>query len=76
MKQFEVRCTIYKSTEMSKKSYYDAIPSQKVITLQSTKQNKKLTMDEDATKSFTEILSCFDEKKFKSQVHHECSSYI
>ena len=48
---------------MSKKSYYDTIPSQKKITLQSTKLNKKLTMDEDETKSFAEILACFDEKK-------------
>ena len=48
---------------MSKKSYYDTIPSQKKITLQSTKLNKKLTMDEDETKSFEEILACFDEKK-------------
>ena len=48
---------------MSKKSYYDTIPSQKKITLQSTKLNKKLTMDKDETKSFEEILACFDEKK-------------
>ena len=48
---------------MSKKSYYDTIPSQKKITLQSTKLNKKLTMDEDETKSFEEMLACFDEKK-------------
>ena len=63
MKQFEVRFTIQESTEMSKKSYYDTIPRQKVITFQSTKPKKKLTMDEDETKSFAEILSCFDEKK-------------
>ena len=62
MKQFEVRFTIQESTEMSKKSYYDTIPRQKVITFQSTKPKKKLTMDEDETKSFAEILSCFDEK--------------
>ena len=61
---------------MSKKSYYDTIPSQKVITLQSAKPNKKLTMDEDETKSFAEILSYFDETKIKSQVYHEVSSYI
>ena len=63
MKQFEVRFTIQESTEMSKKSYYDRIPRQKVITFQSTKPKKKLTMDEDETKSFAEILSYFDEKK-------------
>ena len=63
MKQFEVRFTIQESTEMSKKSYYDTIPRQKVITFQSTKPKKKLTMDEDETKSFAEILSYFDEKK-------------
>ena len=62
MKQFEVRFTIQESIEMSK-SYYDTIPRQKVITFQSTKPKKKLTMDEDGTKSFAEILSCFDEKK-------------
>ena len=50
---------------MSKKSYYDTIPSQKKITLQSTKLNKKLTMDEDETKSFAEILACFDQQKKK-----------
>ena len=50
---------------MSKKSYYGTIPSQKVITLQSTKPNNTLTMDEDETKSFAEILSCFDEKIFQ-----------
>ena len=62
---------------MSKKSYYDTIPSQKKITLQSTKLNKKLTMDEDETKSFAEILACFDQKKKKkSQVYHESSTYI
>ena len=62
MKKFEVRFTIQESTEMSKKSYYDTIPRQKVITFQSTKPKKKLTMDEDETKSFAEVLSCFDEK--------------
>ena len=61
---------------MSKKSYYDTIPSQNVITLQSAKPNKKLTMDEDEKKSFAEILSYFDETKIKSQVYHEVSSYI
>ena len=63
MKQFEVRFTIQESIEMSKKSYYDTIARQKVITFQSAKRTKKLTMDEDETKSFAEILSCFDEKK-------------
>ena len=63
MKQFEVRFTIQESTEMSKKSYYDTIPRQKVITFQSTKPKKKLTMDEDETTSFAEFISCFDEKK-------------
>ena len=62
MKQFEVRFKIQDSAEMSKKSYYDTIPRQKVITFQSTKPKKKL-MDEDKTKSFAEILSCFDENK-------------
>ena len=62
MKQFEVSFTIQGSTETSKKSYYDTIPRQKVITFQGTKPKKKLTMDEDETKSFGEILSCFDEK--------------
>ena len=54
---------------MSKKSYYDTIPSQKVITLQSAKPNKKLTMDEDEKKSFAEILSYFDEKLNKFQIY-------
>ena len=54
---------------MSKKSYYDTIPSQNVITLQSAKPNKKLTMDEDEKKSFAEILSYFDEKLNKFQIY-------
>ena len=69
MNQFKVRFTVHESTEMSKKSYYDTIPRQKVITFQSTKPKKTLTMDEDEKKSIAEILSYFDEKLNKFQIY-------
>ena len=49
----------------NKETYYDSIKKQKVISFETKKKTKNVTISEDENKSFDEILSCFEGEDIK-----------